>query len=54
MPRAALDGLDAQPLDIDLPIAKFDLTLTMRAEADRLEGSSSTTPICSSAPRWSA
>ena len=36
--KLMLDGLDAQQLDIDLPISKFDLTLTMREEADRLEG----------------
>lgn len=33
-----LDGLQTQQLDTDLPISKFDLTLTMREDADRLEG----------------
>ncbi len=36
--KLMLDGLEAQPLEIDLPIAKFDLTLTMREESGRLEG----------------
>ncbi len=33
-----LDGLALQPLDIDLPIAKFDLTLDMWEDAGRLHG----------------
>ena len=35
---AAPEGLLAHPLDIDPPVSKFDLTLTMREEAGRLEG----------------
>ena len=35
---AVLEGLEQEPLPIDLPIAKFDLTLAMREEEGRLEG----------------
>ncbi|HEY8099335.1 MAG TPA: amino acid adenylation domain-containing protein [Burkholderiaceae bacterium] len=34
----ALDGLELQPLEIDLPVAKFDLTLNMEERGDCLYG----------------